>query len=73
MRVMQLLLSNPQQLAYHICSLILFPSSSMVLILKSIPEEKGEREREEREERNESIQPCFCICWQHSGEVLSIS
>jgi len=44
MRVMQLLLSNPQQLAYHICSLILFPSSSMVLILRSIPGDGEERE-----------------------------
>lgn len=30
--------------SYHICSLILLPSSSMVLILKSIPERKrGEK------------------------------
>ena len=35
--------SYPLELAYHIWSLILFPSSSMVLILKSIP---GERKKE---------------------------
>lgn len=29
--------------SYHICSLILLPSSSMVLILKSIPERKGKK------------------------------
>lgn len=32
-------------MTYHICSLILLPSSSMVLILKSIPERKLKRKR----------------------------
>lgn len=42
--------------SYHICSLILLPSSSMVLILKSIPE------RKEKEKKGTSLSAHFPSC-----------
>ena len=45
------------QLTYHICNLILLPSSSIVLILKSIPgETKGWERKGEGREKGENGQ-----------------